>query len=97
VGIVAAGERWPDDSLRPAYEDWVGVGALALLLRDHVELSPEAEAAAAAATVRRRLTLVASGVELVEAGYPEDVAMAEEVDVDSVVPLLVDGTFVDAS
>ena len=45
VAVVAAGERWPDGSLRPAAEDLWGAGAvLALLPRDG--LSPEALLAA---------------------------------------------------
>jgi 2-phosphosulfolactate phosphatase len=96
VGIVAAGERWPDESLRPAYEDWVGAGAIVALMREDAELSPEADAAAAAALTRRPFAEVASGVELIAANYPDDVTMAEVVDADAVVPLLVDGAFVDA-
>lgn len=97
IGIVAAGERWRDGTLRPAYEDWVGAGALANLLRDAAELSPEAEAAAIAARARRPLAEVASGIELIGAGFADDVAMAEVVDADGVVPLLVDGELLAAT
>ena len=45
VAVVAAGERWPDDSLRPAAEDLWGAGAVLALLDDDA-LSPEARLAA---------------------------------------------------
>lgn len=96
VGLVAAGERWPDGSLRPSYEDWVGAGTIAGLLADRFVWSAEAEAAAVAARVRRSLFEVASGIELEERGYDRDVLMAEDVDADDVVPVLVDGRFVPA-
>lgn len=94
VGLLAAGERWPDGSLRPAYEDWVGVGAIAALLADRFVWSAEAEAAAVAARVRRSLFEVASGIELDERGFDRDVVMAQDVDADDVVPVLVEGRFV---
>lgn len=97
IGVVAAGERWPDDTLRPAYEDWVGAGALVARLRDGAELSPEAEAAALAAATRRPFAQVASGIELVGRGFADDVAMAEVVDADGVVPMLLDGEFLAAT
>ncbi|GMA86262.1 hypothetical protein GCM10025868_15120 [Angustibacter aerolatus] len=51
VAVVPAGERWPDHSLRFAYEDLVGAGAVVRRLTETVPglfRSPEAEAAALA-------------------------------------------------
>jgi 2-phosphosulfolactate phosphatase len=93
VGVIPAGERWPDDTLRPAYEDWLGAGAVVSLL-DPASWSPEAAAAAAAWPVRRPLREVASGIELVDRGFAADVEAAEAYGADDVVPLLVDGRFV---
>jgi 2-phosphosulfolactate phosphatase len=83
VAVVAAGERWPDGSLRPAVEDLYGAGAVieALRVLGWTDLSPEARAAAAAYTAVRpdlgqALAASASGRELVAAGFGEDVAIA---------------------
>ena len=100
VAVVAAGERWPDGSLRPASEDLWGAGAvLALLPRE--DLSPETRLAADAylaveASLADSVHGCASGVELTAADFAEDVAVAAELDVSAVVPVLEDGTFVDA-
>lgn len=95
VLVVAAGERWPDGSLRPAVEDLWGAGALVSALADRgsAGVSPEAGAAAAAfAAVADRmpqsLAGCASGRELVAAGFAADVAIAADIDVTDVVPLL---------
>ncbi len=100
VAVVAAGERWPDGSLRPASEDLWGAGAvLALLPRD--DLSQEARLAADAflaveASLADAVHGCASGVELTAAGFPEDVDVAAELDVSDVVPVLSDGEFAPA-
>ncbi|AGZ44427.1 2-phosphosulfolactate phosphatase [Actinoplanes friuliensis DSM 7358] len=104
VAVVAAGERWPDRSLRPAVEDLWGAGAFisALVgagLRGH---SIEAGAAvcayeSVAGSVPTALGDCASGRELIAHGFPEDVASASEVGSASAVPVLSDGWFVAAS
>jgi 2-phosphosulfolactate phosphatase len=99
VTVVAAGERWPDGSLRPAAEDLWGAGAvLQALGRDGA--SPEARLAAAAyADVSEELgpalSACASGRELVEGGFDGDVAIAASADVSEVVPVLADEAFED--
>jgi len=97
VAVVAAGERWPDGSLRPAVEDLWGAGSVLALLPD-ADLSPEARQAAAAyraveADLAAALAGCASGVELADAGFREDVELAAEPDVTSVVPVLTEGEF----
>jgi len=100
LSVVAAGERWPDGSLRPAAEDLWGAGAVltALGARD---TSPEARLAVAAYDAVRgdlttALTTCASGRELVGAGFPRDVEIAAAVDVSEVVPVLAGEAFTDA-
>lgn len=101
VLLVPAGERWPDGSLRPALEDLIGAGAVVAALTDLVAgpVSPEADAAraalAATADVRAALRECGSGRELVERGWPADVEIAAERDADRVVPVLVEGRFLD--
>jgi 2-phosphosulfolactate phosphatase len=95
VGLVPAGERWPDGSLRPAYEDLVGAGAIAAMLRGMgADLSPDAAAAAAAASAGPGLAGCPSAEELLDKGFLDDVALAQQRDVDHAVPELRDGCFV---
>jgi 2-phosphosulfolactate phosphatase len=99
LGLVPAGERWPDGSLRPAYEDLVGAGAIAARMRDSgsdVMFAPEVVGAAAAFDTRESLAGTPSGLELVSRGFADDVALSEMVDVDPVVPVLRDGRYVAA-
>jgi len=95
IGLVPAGERWRDGSLRPAYEDLLGAGVVAArLAAAGAVLSPDAAAAAAVAAVPRALADCPSGRELVEMGFAEDLRLAEALDVDTVVPELRDGRFI---
>jgi 2-phosphosulfolactate phosphatase len=101
VAVVCSGERWPDGTLRPAVEDLWGAGALAdLLVRvGWPDVAPEVLAAAAAfrsveGDVGAALRACASGRELIDTGYPDDVEVAAELDRSLSVPVLRDGMFV---
>lgn len=99
IGVIAAGERWPDHSLRPAIEDLVGAGAIISGL-DSGARSPEAELAVAsfqhvATNLWRYLQASASGRELIELGFDEDVRLAAELNVSPTAPILSAGAFGD--
>ena len=102
IGVIAAGERWRDGSLRPAIEDLLGAGAFLHGLTDGPAegFSPEAAAVLWAyrgfgdslpGAVRESV----SGLELRGHGFAGDVAVASAVGVSTVVPVLRDGWFTD--
>jgi len=102
ISVVAAGEQWVGDQsgLRPALEDLVGAGAI-LVRFMHRSLSPEATAAVAAfraseGNLHGLLRECVSGRELAAIGFDEDLRLASELDVSSVVPVLRDSVFVAA-
>lgn len=100
VAVVAAGERWPDGSLRPGVEDLWGAGAVLAALPP-VVASPEARHAARAfeavrADLGDELLACAGGRELVSAGFRDDVLIASELDASTVVPVLDGESFVAA-
>ncbi len=104
IAVIAAGERWPDGSLRPAAEDLWGAGAVLAALVDlgATDLSPEARLAEQAFRAiepdpASALQGCASGRELVDAGFAEDVEVASELDAAAVVPVLDEGEFRTAS
>jgi 2-phosphosulfolactate phosphatase len=100
VGVVAAGERRGDGSLRPAVEDLVGAGAVLAALGGRP--SPEARAAAAAfldavAGLPALLAGCVSGLELAGRGRDDDLRLAAQLDVSRVVPRLGGGGFAQLS
>jgi len=98
IGVVPAGEQWPDGSLRPSIEDWLGAGAILSHLAGSA--SPEAELARDA-FLRQRATLAtvmescASGRELIEQGWREDVLLATELESSTCAPVLIDQAYLD--
>lgn len=96
IAIVAAGERWPDGSLRPCFEDHIGAGSIVAALPG--TKSPEAEAAATlfqrfSEQVQEMLMSCSSGRELLGKGFGADVELASEVDSSKTVPVLLDGCY----
>jgi 2-phosphosulfolactate phosphatase len=96
VTVLACGERWPDDSLRFAIEDYLGAGAIL----SHLSLpkSPEAQVCEAAFVGCRDpfaevIWDCGSGRELRERGLEEDVRFAARLDVMDVVAMLRSGRF----
>lgn len=96
IGVIPAGERWSDGSLRPALEDWLGAGAVISELAG--TLSPEAHAAVACfedakLKLRRVLCECSSGKELIAQGFAQDVELASEWNVSESVPLFSKGAY----
>ena len=93
VAVIAAGERWPDGSLRPALEDLLGAGSLICDLHSQGAgpLSVEAAAAKAAyegtADIVHAVATSASGRRLAAMGFVADVTIATEDDVCALVPV----------
>jgi 2-phosphosulfolactate phosphatase len=99
VTVIAAGERWPDGSLRPALEDLLGAGAVIAAMNEHGRslLSPEADDARACfeatADLASAVTNSVSGRELTGTGFADDVAIATEINSCRVVPVLTGHAF----
>jgi 2-phosphosulfolactate phosphatase len=96
IGVIPAGELWPDGSLRPAIEDLLGAGAIIHALDGR----PSAEALVARDSYRSAAneldTMIrasVSGQELITEGFAEDVELALEVGVSTNAPLLIDGAY----
>lgn len=96
IGIIAAGEQWPDQSLRVAFEDAVGAGAIISYLTGI--LSPESKASlaifeSAKSSLLADIKNCSSGKELIERGFEQDIDLACDFNVSSHVPLLKEGRF----
>jgi 2-phosphosulfolactate phosphatase len=89
INVIPAGERWPDGSLRPALEDWLGAGAILRWLPGG--LSPEARSAVALfdhhrAGLVEALDMCGSGREMDGRGHVNDKVIAGALDVSTAVP-----------
>jgi 2-phosphosulfolactate phosphatase len=94
IAVIAAGDR-RDHGTRVAVEDLLGAGAIidALAAIGLDACSPEAAVASAAFAGLRRatrhlVTASASGRELAERGFADDIRLAAQTDVSTTVPVL---------
>ncbi|MFF0080080.1 2-phosphosulfolactate phosphatase [Streptomyces canus] len=91
--MIAAGERRPDGTLRPALEDLLGAGALIcdLHAQGSGPLSAEATTAKASyegtADLAHAIAASASGRQLIAMGFAEDVTIATDEDASALVPV----------
>jgi 2-phosphosulfolactate phosphatase len=94
IAVIPAGEQWEHDhSLRPAFEDLVGAGAIISYLKG--SLSPESKAALSAFLYARdileeEMGKCVSGKELIAKGFMNDIELACELNVSASVPELAD-------
>lgn len=97
IAVIPAGERWENGSLRPAWEDLIGAGAILNYLEG--KLSPEAEAAVVLFQKWRdslgdALKQCSSGKELIARGFATDVEIVAALNVSNCVPVFADGAYV---
>lgn len=97
IAVIPAGERWhPGSALRPAYEDWLGAGAIISELAGRP--SPEARAARASfvdaeGQLDALMAQCGSAQEHAGRGHAANIALVSAVDVSDCVPMLVDGAY----
>lgn len=96
IGLIPAGERWPNGSLRPSLEDLLGAGAILKALPG--ARSAEAEAAVAVFNHFRdrlleTLSTCGSGLEIADRGLPGEIALVADYNASLMAPRLLDGAY----
>ncbi len=97
IAVIPAGEKWEDNTLRPAFEDLIGAGAILSYLNG--SLSPEAETAVVAFHAFKHdlltyLKQCSSGKELIAKGFELDVELAGAFNVSDCVPLFTENAYI---
>lgn len=101
IAVIPAGERWRSGgSLRPAFEDLVGAGAIISHLSG--SRSPEASAALAAflsaqSDLEHWIQACSSGKELIARGHAQDVALASALNAGASAPQLTNAAYIESA
>ena len=96
ISLIPAGEKWTDGTLRVAWEDFLGAGAIISYLQG--TLSPESNVALSAFHgmkdhLQQGLLTCNSGKELIERGFEQDVLLAAELNASTNVPILTNRSY----
>ena len=96
IAIIPAGEQWPENTLRVAFEDLVGAGAIISYLPGN--LSPESKTALSVYQnlkndILSEIKNCSSGKELIDRGFEEDIYLACDLNVSDSVPLLINNAY----
>lgn len=97
ISIIPAGEQWADKTLRVAFEDLVGAGAVISYLTG--SLSPESKTALSIfenskTNLTEEIKKCSSGKELIARGFNKDILLACELNTSYNVPKLIDNAYV---
>jgi len=97
ISIIPAGEQWTDKSLRVAFEDLVGAGAIISYLTGN--LSPESKVAlkifeSSQTTLLTDIKQCSSAKELIDRGFEKDVFLASQLDSSDNVPVLTENYYI---
>lgn len=97
ISIIAAGEQWSNKTLRVAFEDLVGAGAIISYLKGC--LSPESKVGLtifnnSKATLLKDIKKCSSGKELIDRGFEKDILLACDFNSSDNVPVLIDKYFI---
>ena len=97
ISIIPAGEQWNDNTLRVAFEDLIGAGAIISYLEG--SLSPESKTALTVfkdlkPTILDQIKKCSSGKELIERGFEKDLLLACDLNTSNNVPVLSNNGYV---
>jgi 2-phosphosulfolactate phosphatase len=97
ISIVPAGEQWADKTIRFAFEDLIGAGAIISYLTGN--LSPESKVGLntfknSESTLLEDIKMCSSGKELIKRGFEQDVILACNLNSSENVPLLKENYYI---
>jgi len=97
ISIIPAGEQWTDNTLRVAFEDLIGAGAIISYLQG--SLSPESKTGLTVfkdlqSTLLEEIKKCSSGKELIERGFEKDLVLACDLNSSDNVPVLTNNSYV---